>query len=328
MIGKGRSTISLRDILNVTDEATIAHKYLGINKIPCVINSPLRKDSKPSFGLYSPDGVKVCFVDFSTGEKGNIYTILSRLWDISYDKVIDRLYRDFNVGVNPISIKQSKNINNKIIKRETSVKLEVKVRPWKKHDIEYWESYGITLDWLKFANVYPISHKFITKDKTKYTFAADKYAYAFIENKEDNLTIKIYQPFNKDGYKWATSTDSSVISLWTKLPETGSIVCVCSSLKDALCLWSNVGIPSVAPQGEGYSISDTAKNELYKRFNRVYICFDRDKAGIKDAEQLAAKTGFKSVIIPDVNNAKDISDLYKEIKDKEAFRYLLLPLFN
>ena len=30
--------------------------YLNIDKVPCVIKSPLRLDKKPSFGLYSTNG--------------------------------------------------------------------------------------------------------------------------------------------------------------------------------------------------------------------------------------------------------------------------------
>jgi hypothetical protein len=196
------------------------------------------------------------------------------------------------------------------------------------HDIEYWESYGVPLNWLKYANVHPISHKIVVKSGKRMIFAADKYAYAFAEFKEGKTTLKIYQPYNTKGFKWANKHDKSVISLWTKVPKTGDRVCICSSLKDALCLWANTGIPALAIQGEGYAISDTAIAELKKRFKQVYILLDNDEAGIKDAQNLSSKTGFTNLVLPKINGAKDISDLYLELHDKNKFKEIILGLFT
>ena len=138
---------------------------------------------------------------------------------------------------------------------------------------------------------------------------------------------KIYQPFNKNGYKWSNRHDRSVISLWTKVPLQGDRICICSSLKDALCLWANTGIPALAVQGEGYGISDTAINELRRRYDKVYICFDNDEAGLKDGINLSNKTGFINVVLPPFKGGKDISDLYKVLSNKEKFKQLILKLF-
>ena len=112
------------------------------------------------------------------------------------------------------------------------------------------------------------------------------------------------------------------------MPTTADRVCICSSLKDALCLWANTGIPSLAIQGEGYLISNTAINELNRRFKNVYILLDNDEAGIKDAQKLASKTGFTNIVLPNINGAKDISDLYLSLHDKNKFKNIILGLFN
>ena len=184
------------------------------------------------------------------------------------------------------------------------------------------------MKWLKYADVYPISHKIVIKDNKSYAFGADRYAYAYVEFKEGRTTLKIYQPFNKNGFKWSNRHDRSVISLWTKVPKEGDKICICSSLKDALCLWANTGIPSLAIQGEGYGMSDTAINELKRRFNKIYICLDNDEAGLKDGVHLANKTGFINVVIPQFKGGKDISDLYKVLGNKEQFKQTILSLFK
>ena len=326
----GRESISLEELLKKVSEANIAARYLNITEIPCVINSPLREDKRPSFGIYSFDGVKVHYTDFATGERGGLFDLLSQMWHLPFDKVLEKISKDFaaSPGTKCTSTRTNNGGTQIIIKNRTRPKIEEKIRDWKYFDEIYWNSYGITLDWLKYAEVYPISHKFIIKNGQKYTFGADKYAYAYIERKEGNISIKIYQPFNKNGFKWCTSTDSSVISLWTKVPETGDRLCICSSLKDALCLWSNTGIPCIATQGEGYTMSETAINELKRRYKHVFILFDNDATGLLDGVKLSKQTGFTNIVLPPFEGGKDVSDLYHSLQDKDKFKEIILNLFN
>lgn len=324
-ISSGKCNITLEDILNRVSEEDIAFFYLNIKELPCVICSPLREDKNPSFGLYS-NGNRVGYVDFSTKEKGSIFDLLGNIWHYNFADTIQRIYYDMIV---------SKGLVNKYGHRATSIskykssntELRCKVREWQNYDIEYWESYGISLPWLKYANVYPISHIIIVKGEAKYTVKADKFAYAYVEKKEGKVTLKIYQPFSTK-YKWTNKHDRSVLSLWTKIPKNGLMCCICSSLKDALCLWSNTGIPSIAVQGEGYSMSETAIQELKNRFDEVFILFDNDKAGLEDSKTLSESTGFTNIIIPQEWGEKDISDYYKAIKNKDIFKQNLIQLFK
>lgn len=324
-ISKGINSVCLSDILNKVTEADILFYYLGITKIPTIINSPLRKDNNPSFGLYF-NGKRIYYIDFATKERGGVFDLLGQMWGCSYTKVLLRINKDIPSFSNS-EVKTYK-YNFKTIKSyNKDIKLQCKIREWRDYDIKYWASYGISLEWLKYAEVYPISHKIIIKNNNRYVFSADKYAYAYVERKEGNITLKIYQPFNTKGYKWSNKHDSSVISLWTKIPEYGEKVCICSSLKDAICLWANTGIPSISIQGEGYTISNTAIKELKKRYKKIFICLDNDKPGLEDAEKLAKETGFINIVLPQFDNGKDISDLFK-LKGKEGFIKIVLPLFN
>lgn len=329
-VSKGEPSVTLSDILEKTTEANILSFYLGVTKIPCIISSPLRKDNKPSFGLYSPDGKRIYFVDFATRDRGGIFDLFCQMWNCNYREVLTRISKDMSklcsIGMpnvykyNPCSVKST-------FECRKNSDLQCKIRDWAPYDIEYWASYGISLEWLKYAEVYPISHKIITKGSERYVFRADKYAYAYVEHKEGKITLKIYQPFNKCGYKWSNKHDNSVISLWTKVPEYGEQICICSSLKDALCLWANTGIPSLAIQGEGYNMSNTAIGELKRRYKQIFICLDNDAPGLKDAKKLAEKTGFTNVVLPFFNEGKDISDLFKA-KGKKEFLKIIKPLFK
>ena len=91
-------------------------------------------------------------------------------------------------------------------------------------------------------------------------------------------------------------------------------------------MWSNTGIPAIAPQGEGYSMSETAINELKRRYKEIYILYDSDTAGINDSIKLAEHTGFKRLQLPDFQDGKDVSDLYKTV-GKNQFINIISTLF-
>ena len=326
MISKGRKSEEYIDISHIR-EADIAAYYLGVKSIPCLIASPLRQDRKPSFSLFSNNGEEVGFIDYSTREHGSIIDLLMRIWNCNFIEAKKRIANDMGDAKLNISIGKGSYASRIPVRTSSGIDLQCRVREWRDYDIEYWNSYGISLEWLKYADVYPISHKIVIKDDISYAFGADKYAYAYVEFKEERTTIKIYQPFNTKGFKWANRHDRSVISLWTKVPSKGERVCICSSLKDALCLWANTGIPALAIQGEGYGMSNTAVSELKKRFKKVYICLDNDEPGKKDAVHLASKTGFTNVVLPQFEGGKDISDLYKVLQNKQKFKQTILKLF-
>lgn len=334
MVRKGEPSITLNDILDRVTEFDILGYYFGINELPIVIKSPLRVDNKPSFGLYTSDGIKVHYKDFATKDRGGLFDLLMKYWCKDYNSMLLRLWEDLDKihsSITQFNINNNSKTNTKtsyIPLKSRNIDLQCRVREWRDYDIEYWKSYGITLDWLKYADVYPISHKIVIKEGKKYILGADKYAYAYVERKEGNITIKIYQPFNKLGYKWSNRHDKSVISLWTKIPEYGDKVCICSSMKDALCLWSNANIPSISVQGEGYGISDTAINELKRRYKKIYILLDNDEVGLKDGLKLSESTGFINIVLPKFKGGKDISDYYKSLQDPIKFKESILKLFN
>lgn len=326
VVGKTQSSITKAEIFTYFTEAEVLSSvFPEIKSLPCLICSPLRSDRHPSFSIYINDAGNIRFIDFASGDKGGLIDLLCSYWHCTFKDCIKQLdtmfIRHNDIKIMPI---QSKGTSLKPYKK-TEVKVEVKTREWQDYDIEYWQSYGCNIDLLKYAEVYPISHKIVFKDGKKHVFAAPRYSYVFIERKEGKITKKVYSPFATK-YKWLTDNDSSVIGLWSKVPEYGDKICICSSLKDAICLWGNIGIPSVYIQGEAYDISDTAISELKRRYKQILICLDNDEAGIKDAQKLQQRTGFTNITLPPFKEGKDLSDLFKA-KGKEKFKDTIVTLF-
>lgn len=319
-VSKGESSVTLSDILEKTTEANILSFYLGVTEIPCIIHSPLRKDNRPSFGLYSPNGKRIYFVDFATKDRGGIFDLLCQMWGCSYKEVLIRINKDIpklcSIGTSNVH-KHIPCTVRSTIECKKSTDLQCKVRDWASYDVEYWESYGISLDWLKYAEVYPISHKIIIKNGNKYVFKADKYAYAYVEHKEGKVTLKVYQPFNKDGYKWSSNIDRSVWSLWTKIPKFGNNLIISSSVKDCLNIMCNLGIPAICMQGEGYKPKPKIIEELKSRYKNIILFYDNDynnpdNPGKKDSMELSLEYNLKRVEIPVKYESKDPSDLFKK----------------
>jgi hypothetical protein len=328
-IGKTSKSITIAELFKRYSETEILTTvFPEITEIPCKIHSPFRVDNNPSFSIYMDNDHHIKFKDFGDKEcKGSLLDLLCKKWNCSFRQVFDKILETMQSGSGSDATVKPKQI--KLMTRKESselTKIQVAVRPWEDYDLEYWKSYGITKPWLKYAEVYPISHKIVTKkDKetgkvSKYIFSAQKYTYCYVERKEGVLSLKIYSPFDKK-HKWCSKMDASVVSLWTKVPEYGDRIIIASSTKDALCLSCNLHIPAIAPQGEGYNLSDTAVKELKRRYKKVLICYDVDAPGIEDAKKLSQKTGFP-YIVPDLKGEKDYSDYYKSLKNKEEFREL------
>lgn len=284
-------------MINTTvDEEQLCKDLLGVDRIPCKIQSPFREDNHPSFALFRYKGT-IFWKDFSTDETGNMYTLVKRLKgeSVAKDMFLDK------------PVRKKKNIQT--ISRISCIK-----RRWKECDIEYWNSYGVDIELLKKANVSPIRKKIIYKGNKEYIFDTDELAYVFIENKDNKPALKIYQPYNKQ-FKWCSTFDNSIWSLWTLLPDKGDKVIITSSLKDALNLWTNLNIPSISLQGEGYEPKPQVIQELKDRFKNVYVLYDNDynseeNPGRKYSTKLCEKYNLTRIEIPECYQAKDPSDLY------------------
>ena len=323
--GKCKKSICLDDILNKVTEVDILNHYFGISTFPILVNSPLRADKSASLSIFLNNTNNIIIKDFGTHKSYNLWSFLEEYWSINYEQVLERIKKDLH-SINNITVKlTSKQLRKHFVKS----KIECKVREWRDYDLQYWETYGISLAWLQFGEVYPISHVFITKEDKTYTFPAEKYAYAYVERKDGKVTLKIYQPKSKVR-KWINSNDSSVWDLWSILPKTGETLFITSSRKDALCLWENTLIPATSMQGEGYIPKQKVIDNLKSRFKNIYILFDNDfdkldNPGKQYAEFLSKTFGIPYLIIPDKYKAKDPSDFVKKY-GREKLKQLINEL--
>lgn len=325
MVARGSDSTSIEKVNDLYSDFDIAHKYLGITCVPEVINSPLRQDNNPSLGLFINSKTNsLWFKDFGSGERGSLYGLLAKMWNVSKDKVYERILEDM-----PASTSMRK--HGAKVYRKSAGKVEVRVREWRDYDIAYWDSYGISLPWLKFGEIYPISHIILTKNGHSYPIPAEKYAYVYVERKDGIVSFKIYQPYSKE-YKWMSKHDSSVWDLWTKIPEKGDKLIITSSRKDALAIWSNTSIPALSLQGEGYIPKEHVVQQLKDRYNKVYVLYDNDfqskeNHGRMYGKIIAERFNVTQIEIPEKWKSKDPSDVVKN-HGREVLRQIIYELVN
>lgn len=319
MIAKGRPSLDKDSVLSKVSDVDLLLRYFpNITEIPSVISSPLRRDEHPSFRIYSPDGTKIRWYDYVTGESGGMLDLLQRTLCVTFDGLLQIIETQVVPNGGITTSKGTARRKLRINSTESTCQVRSQMRNWEEYDFQYWESYGVPRKWLLHADIYPISHIFIVSESGYVrTIKADKYAYTFVERKDGICSEKVYQPYNKLGMKWRSGHDSSVWDLWTKLPPRGEKCIITSSRKDALCIWANSGIPSVSLQGEAVGVKPQVMEELKGRFKEVFVLYDNDMKGEQnygriDGKKLADQFGITQIEIPDIYLCKDISDLYKK----------------
>lgn len=319
-----RSSLSIsREDVSLSDR-DILTRYLGIHeRLPVAIQSPLRDDdARPSFSIQEWNGI-VTWKDFGTGESGNMVSLMAKLWNVTYSEALLKIKLDTEAQIPRASL--IRRYNGKIHLTSNS-SLKVKVREWKDWDIEFWNSFGIPVKFAEWCNVHPVSHAFFTREvdgrKDTVTVPMDKYAYAYFEWKDGRESIKLYQPYSET-MKWLSKHDASVWDLWKQAflyaeKKSDEAVIITSSRKDAMCLWYNLGIPSMSLQGEGYIPKPQVINQVLDRFKKVYLWYDNDFSHKNDNPGQDNASGLvklypklRNVCIPDSFRCKDPSDFVK-----------------
>ena len=328
------------EILKFISDIDIFERYLG--DIPrSLISSPFREDVNPSFKLYmSSEYNKVFFKDFATGDSGDCFLFVMRLFKLgSKIEVFDKIAVDF--GLSQFAVKShhilpspivSSRKNSRDIKLGGSSRLRISVttRNWSLKDKKYWQGkYSLTKAQLEHCSIFPISHYFINGFCTKVLGLA----YAFVEEKDGVQTFKIYQPEASKEEKWINNNDRSTWELWTQLPKNGKICIIGSSRKDSVViksLFPSEILTSCSLQSELTNPKDNVVEELRGRFEHVFILYDNDydkesNPGRKAGQKLSKQTGFKQLEIPGEYLSKDPSD-FVEKYGQEELRKLIKSL--
>lgn len=303
-----------RDDIAATDAQLLA-RYTGIAKLPCVVQSPLREgDDRPSFSLFERGG-RVYWRDFGTGEHGSLVDLLMVLWRCGWREAMLRMAADFR---RPGSVPSLVHLYHGAASRGGGGgSIEPVLRGWRGEDLEWWGRFGVGRRMLEACDVHPASMAYFGG---RGPVPLDRMAYAYYEWKDGRESVKLYQPLSGER-KWMSSHDRSVWDLWRQAhswPDRSELI-VTSSRKDAMCLWSDLRVPCMALQGEGYVPKPQVMGQVLSEFGRVWLWYDNDHkaTGRNPGQEGAARLrgmwpSLGNVCIPDALGSKDPSDLHRD----------------
>lgn len=293
--------ITLDWILSKVTEYEIYAKYIGEFKVGMIYNSPFRKDKNPSFGIfYSKRTHQLLFKDHGTGECGNVIKFVQLYTGkTEYKDILKDIVSKLNITNN------TKLDHSKEYKQPTETIIGVVRQDFTEADKQYWSQFNIDLKTLKKYNVNSIKY-YLCNGIVKGIYKPENpmYAYKVYNN------FKIYRPLADKYHKWRNNLTEYDIQGYKQLPEKGDVLIITKSLKDVMCLYK-MDIPAISPASESTFIPNIALKELKKRFKRIIILFDRDKAGCKYLRKISQETGLEPMLIHKKFKAKDISDAIK-----------------
>lgn len=293
--------ITLDWILSKVTEYDIYSAYIGNFKVGMIYNSPFRQDKNPSFGCYYSRTTKqLMFKDHGTGDCGNVIKFVSLLTGLTnYSDILNNIVNKLKITNNTQLVSSKQYISSK----ETVI--GVVRQDFTLTDTNYWSQFNISLDTLKKFGVSSI--KYYLCDgivKGIYKDTNPMYAYKVYNH------FKIYRPLADKYTKWRNNLTENDIQGFKQLPKTGDILIITKSMKDVMCLYE-MGIPAISPSSESTFIPDKALEQLKKRFKRIIILFDRDKAGVKYLRKMSVKTGLEGFLLNKKLKSKDVSDSIK-----------------
>ncbi|CAN1570377.1 Archaeal primase DnaG/twinkle, TOPRIM domain [Spirosomataceae bacterium] len=323
-------TITKDDLLLMVNSYDILNYYLSpyhkMEKIRQGVNfqNPLIdiEQDTPSFNIYCDlrDSHQWKFKDHATGDFGDCFELVMRLFNLSFPDAISKIQQDLCVD-NAMQSNLPPKEFIKIQKDAISKEFEVKGKQFSIKELEFWNSYGIDSETLKEFNVISIEqYSSYSKKDNPYSIHSTDVEPIFGYS---NLSwVKIYKPFSEKKYKFQFlgSKEPDFIFGWNQLPEKGDMVFLTGGEKDVLTLSAH-GQNAITLNSESAHLSQKTLSDLHARFSKVIILYDNDKTGLAQSEKLSQLHTLPRVILPDMEQGgKDVSDYFKNnIKTAEEF---------
>lgn len=316
----------------------IFRHYLGNEWKPSKnFQNPFReKQETVSFNIYRHENGTWMFHDFATGDKGSGFDLVMRLQNLSYGEAVQRIAQDLGITSGVQHAGKARHTSQAVVAATRPAPTVAKNSGEAKYrqaflpdEVAYWDAYGITVDILQTFGVKAVeSYSRLNKKGEPFTIYSKPgkriYAYSFGE------AVKLYIPKAEKGFKfqWLKGGPGDFLFGFDELPASGNRVFIAAGEKDVMALAAN-NCPAVTLNSETADLTDEVVRKL-RRFETIYICYDLDETGRKNAEEKAAQHDLQVVVLPDellALGGKDVSDLFAAIRaghlPKEAFEHVV-----
>lgn len=290
-----------------------SHYFPGFQYKKSFLN-PLRSDKNPKC-YFKESNNSIYFMDWAYKPTHiNCITFVAMLFNTDGKNAISIINRDLKY--NEVS-KVKMTFNEGIIKKERveipspiiiKPLYEVTTKEFEDYELEYWAQYNINKEILDKYEIKPV--KYVYKNNNL-DYSASKYnpIFGYYDN---NVLYKIYNPIGLKYLKWRTI--SAILEGYSKLTYDSNVLFVCSSLKDVMTMVS-LGYEAFAiPSENSYKILLPVIEELFSKYEHIYIYTDNDQTGVTYSRLLTLEidTRLKYHNNPSIHSdAKDPSDMIK-----------------
>lgn len=321
MYGKPKE-LTIKEILKRVSEWDLWNYYVPGIPLKTPFLSPLMKDKTPSASLFQARDGSLLLKDFRLGTY-TIWSFLQTKYGLTFAEALLTVNNDFNLGLTKVKLdKPTTNAFFGIVGQEKPIiteetKLHIKARKFNKADEEYWNQFGLSIEFLQENKVKALENYWVN-DKLVYWYTEYDPAYSY---EFGNAKRKIYRPMSKKKeYRFLTNVKDET---WQgKLPKTGDTLIITKSYKDVLVL-NSLGYASTAPQSESANIDEHIITDLKSRFNNIYLLYDNDAPGKKYSEKICNQHNLIPIFVPEPCNLhKDISDYRKLHGENSTLKFL------
>ena len=322
--------ISTKNLISSTNDIPTGwpfQYYIGLTeqldgqdiKIKSIVNT---REKTPSMCIYFDVAIeKYKFKDFSSGHQGDSIELVKILFSLTRAQAAVKIIGDYNEYV-------LNNNHNPIQEYKTYSRYKVtdyEMRHWTTVDQKYWTKFNIGSRLLEKYNVTPLAYYKMTKedDQGKESSITIKGLSIYGYFKEDGSLYKVYQPkvSDKKFIKVKNYIQGS-----DQLKYDKKYLIITSSLKD-LMAFNRLKLndaESIAPDSENTLIPESMLSVIIPKYEKIFVLFDNDEAGIRSMKKYKEKYDFDYVIL---DMEKDLSDSIKE-HGLSKTKDVLLPLLK
>lgn len=277
--GKLRKDLTLKTILEITEEYEIFRHYLGHDfKLGVPFRSPFHRDFDPSASIIRTSKGQLHFTDFGSVKfSGKVIDFVGKFYPgYNFNQLLKTIDRDMKLGISSGSVGPgiTRKIENLTSHHNPAKLIQVVIRPFNKADMAYWGMYHLDIqDLRKAPRVYAIQEVYI--DKILFPLDPGELAYGYYFG---NGRWKIYRPFARDKKnKWRCNISNQLLyGFQTLNPSKGALqIKAVKDYKVASKFYDNCyGI-----QHEGINVIGEKDLSFLLSFPCIWICNDPDAAG-------------------------------------------------
>lgn len=316
----GSYFLTADSILELVSDYQLYSHYVPQFKIGGAIPAPYRNDSNPSFSIFPHrDNGTLLWKDHATGECGNIFSLIKKIFRCNYADALSIVNRDYNLQL--IDFNKSNYSSHKPVNKEVKLqtisksKTEIIVNPSNFTEIDkvYWNKYHLTEEDLNLFKLYSIDSCQINNSvKIKKTEKEPMYAYI------TDVGVKVYRPLSSVGKWFSTLTKNEVFSFG--FPISKDLI-ITKSLKDVICIHKHLNYSAISFQSESILPEDyILEGYIKNNYGRVFIYYDRDAAGIHHSCLLEEKLN-RLIKMPIINITDNDLTIGKDFSDSLAISF-------